>query len=281
MRLSFISVLLATLMCFSTSCAIAYMTEDENSEHHYPKNLLLRYADGTMIPRAQELTKMVDEVDFSQVESVNVKTVAGDITVISTDEPEVKIEVKGEFFRDDFFEWSLEDKVLTLRLNEDANKKIGGFFSFSFPINSSSIKLHMPEKDLEKIEITSVSGDIDIDLKKVLNVVLGSVSGDINIKLDARDLDLKTVSGDINIALETSEALFNARSTSGDVNVNILDKELNAEVVFKSVSGDFSYNGKTDESGEGYGSNNLKFGEGKGRLSIRTVSGDGSLKTAK
>lgn len=275
MKLSFLPVFLATMMCFSTSYAIAYMTQ-ENSDHSFPKNLLLRYADGTLVPTGRELTKLIDEVDFSQVDSVNVRTVAGDISVVTTDEPEVKIEVKGEFFRDDFFEWSLENNILNLKLNEEAEKK-GSFFTFSFPINSALIKLHIPEKELQKIQINSVSGDIDLNLKKAVNVTLSSVSGDMDVKVDARDLDLKSVSGDMEITLNSSEALLNARSTSGDIHVHIIEKDLNAEVVFKSVSGDFDSNGVTDQSGEDYGRNNLKFGEGKGRLSIRTVSGDGSF----
>jgi len=279
MNINFFPVLMATMMCFSTSYAIAYMTDD-NKEHSYPKNILLRYADGTLIPRGQKLTKLVDEVDFAQVESLDVRTVAGDVRIVATEEPEVKIEVKGEFFRDDFFEWSLEEKVLTLRLNEE-RKRGSGFFTFNLPISSASMIIHVPKKDLERLQINSVSGDISVDAHKILNVNLATVSGDVDLQVDALDLDLKSVSGDLNITLATSEALLNARSTSGDININLMEQDLNAEVIFKSVSGEFTYNGERDRSGKGYGSNNLKFGEGKGRLQIRTVSGDGSLSTTK
>jgi hypothetical protein len=111
------------------------------------------------------------------------------------------------------------------------------------------------------VEGSSVSGDVDIR-GRVHAGELHTVSGDISIDLEpeagGRESHLKTISGDVEVGLLTSSCICDYRTASGD-----LDCEAPARIIRE---------GRKDRT--------VVIGEGRSRLSVKTVSGDLTLRPA-
>jgi hypothetical protein len=111
------------------------------------------------------------------------------------------------------------------------------------------------------LEGSSVSGDVDIR-GRVHSSELHTVSGDISIDLEpeagGRETRLKTISGDVEVGLLTSSCVCDFHTASGD-----LDCEIPARVMRE---------GRKDRT--------VVVGDGRSRLSVRTVSGDLTIKPA-
>src|SRR6267378_3334838 len=111
------------------------------------------------------------------------------------------------------------------------------------------------------LEGSSVSGDVDIR-GRVHSCELHTVSGDISIDLDpevgGRETRLKTISGDVEVGLLTSSCVCDFHTASGD-----LDCEVPARVMRE---------GRKDRT--------VVVGDGSSRLTVKTVSGDLTIKPA-
>jgi hypothetical protein len=111
------------------------------------------------------------------------------------------------------------------------------------------------------LEGSSVSGDVDIR-GRVHAGELHTVSGDISIDLDpevgGRETRLKTISGDVEVGLLTSSCICDFHTASGD-----LDCDVPARVMRE---------GRKDRT--------VVVGDGRSRLSVRTVSGDLTIRPA-
>jgi len=111
------------------------------------------------------------------------------------------------------------------------------------------------------LEGSSVSGDVDIR-GRVHSCELHTVSGDISIDLDpevgGRETRLKTISGDVEVGLLTSSCVCDFHTASGD-----LDCEVPARVMRE---------GRKDRT--------VVVGDGSSRITVKTVSGDLTIKPA-
>jgi hypothetical protein len=111
------------------------------------------------------------------------------------------------------------------------------------------------------VEGSSVSGDVDIR-GRVHSCELHSVSGDISIDLEpevgGRESRLKTISGDVEVGLLNSSCVCDYHTASGD-----LDCEVPARIMRE---------GRKDRT--------VIIGDGRSRLSVKTVSGDLTIKSA-
>ena len=111
------------------------------------------------------------------------------------------------------------------------------------------------------LEGSSVSGDVDIR-GRVHSCELHTVSGDISIDLEpeqgGRESRLKTISGDVEVGLLTSSCVCDFHTASGD-----LECEIPARIVRE---------GRKDRT--------VIIGDGRSRLSVKTVSGDLTVRPA-
>jgi len=110
------------------------------------------------------------------------------------------------------------------------------------------------------IEGSSVSGDVDIR-GRVRSCELHTVSGDISVDLEpepGRESRLKTISGDVEVGLLTSSCVCDYHTASGD-----LECEEPARIIRE---------GRKDRT--------IIIGEGRSHLTVKTVSGDLTIKAA-
>lgn len=153
-------------------------------------------------------------------------------------------------------------------------------------VHTVSGDLHLsagPESKL--LEIATVSGDVHV-AGGGGDVNVSTVSGDANLELGLLGrAALKTVSGDFRVGLDlTADGRFDASSVSGDVWVNFHGAVPPADFELKAFSGDLSTCFGPKPATETYGpGSHLRFTQGAGtaRVHIDTKSGDVTLCTKK
>jgi len=124
------------------------------------------------------------------------------------------------------------------------------------------------------VELTSASGDVSVSGSPA-GVRVGTASGDIRVDGASGEARLDTQSGDIMLALASEDADASVRSASGDVAIR-LARGAAPELLAESVSGDVSAPG--DRVGKGPVGSRVVASGGPGRVRVKTVSGDISVR---
>lgn len=150
------------------------------------------------------------------------------------------------------YEKSLEIKSISGNIEVEANEKLK--FD-SLKISSTSGDVEMGSIEAKDIEIETVSGDITLQYLENDNLKLKSVSGDISVEGAKGIVETKTTSGDIKF--KTIEGKVDLKSTSG--NINCKDFKVIDNSKAKTTSGNINLNINKDS--------NCKF-------DTKTTSGD-------
>jgi hypothetical protein len=154
-------------------------------------------------------------------------------------------------------------------LNVRFNKKGGKFWGISNDwFSDLSAEISLPSTS--KVEIKSVSGDIEIN-QALTSLQIGTISGDVVISQNpATSCVVKTVSGDI----EThtfSACDYKLKSVSGDIKVHIAP-DLTVEVDGNSVSGELNSEISLDGTGDSSADSNKIV-----TITTSTISGNFNL----
>ena len=129
--------------------------------------------------------------------------------------------------------------------------------------------------------VESVSGDVNIaDLQGPMRIESSSVSGDVDVHGRVRGVELHTVSGDISIDMEpgASPRENRLKTISGDVEVGLIGSSCTCD--FHTASGDLECDAPARIIREGRKDRTVVLGDGRGRLHVKTVSGDLTIKEA-
>lgn len=168
---------------------------------------------------------------LKDLRGIEVQTVAGDVTIRDSEAPDAGVIIDGDV--DDLDVTCTADGILIIREGRTASSS---FFSRR-GIGSADVELSLPRRRWEMISVTTASGDLDLDGRR----------------LDIDQLNVKTASGDANLMLHTCQEL-RFHSASGDLDLDLKDgcADLSAE----TMSGDICLHGHI------------------GSASLKTVSGD-------
>src|SRR5947209_9866070 len=129
------------------------------------------------------------------------------------------------------------------------------------------------------MRIKSVSGDVQCS--DYVGILEGSsVSGDVDVHGRVRGVELHTVSGDISIDMEpgASPRENRLKTISGDVEVGLIGSSCTCD--FHTASGDLECDAPARIIREGRKDRTVVLGDGRGRLHVKTVSGDLTIKEA-
>lgn len=151
------------------------------------------------------------------------------------------------------------EKIEIKSLSGDVN--VSGFSSGDFSIETSSGDVDTLDMNAENINIESSSGDIRLnDISVKDDIVTETLSGDTRIaKVFSRDIEINSISGDVNL-YKLYAINSSIETSSGDVLGNIIEHSGTVAFEVKSSSGDISVP--------------LSYENGERIFSVNTKSGD-------
>lgn len=287
MKKIFLLVSVFTLVCFALSMLFATMG---GLQGPFPKSLYLAYAEqkGTRYEidtKEKYALQGADEVEI-EVLSVNVK-------VERADGPDVEAELRGHFpdvkqaltheqnravLKLKTFEYDFSKPKFTFRLNfSDAEggltvKIPAGVKKLTIKSRAGDIKLNAQK--LELLALDTMSGDVKLSASEIREVRLKSLSGDVLLDSATQAVEAKSSSGDLTIKMKNAAPVLNVETMSGNVEL-ALPANPNLDLQFHSLSGELKLAPELGSLGEDQ--KNLKLGAGKGRASLKTMSGDVSV----
>jgi len=287
----------------SVSAAFVGMDSDNDTEMHDQTIEKTFTVDGMPRLRVQNVS---GEIAIRVGESRQVRVVAhkrvkggsADRAKRLLENVEVRIEQKGN---DIFVEPHLFEQERTW-LDLFRGKRFRVDFEITVP-RENAINAQTVSGDLDlngtrgPARVESVSGDVNIAdvqgpmrLKSVsgdvqctdyVGAVEGSsVSGDVDIRGRVRACELHTVSGDISVDLEPEAGGRECRlkTISGDVEVGLLSSSCVCD--YHTASGDLECDEPARIIREGRKDRTIIIGDGRSHLTVKTVSGDLTIKPA-
>ncbi len=172
------------------------------------------------------------EIDHSQLE-LNSTTVVQDIALVSG-----KIELVG-----------IDGDLNIAAVSADIEGELDAVEILRIATSSGDVKLES-DWSLSRVELSTVSGDIELEISGLTEGHISGASGDIELKLNGfllEELDIGTISGD----------------------VKIKSKNEFSKIALETVSGKVDYPALEDDSGILIAENT----GGSGSLNIETISG--------
>jgi DUF4097 and DUF4098 domain-containing protein YvlB len=228
--------------------------------------VLLILAFSLAVPAATQTFKVGDKV------ILNIKTVSGNISVTGWDKREVKVDsvVEGDNVRPEVTQ--RDGEILIREIHENP-----GFFGSSGSVN---FKIYAPSGAM--IDGKSISGVVTLERLNG-SVEFKTVSGELSLTTAApAEVDLSSVSGDVFCRLEKRYAnSLGINNVSGNIEL-VLVAGGDAYCRFGTISGDITVKQKLEdtETKKGYGSEKItgRLGQGTGKITLSTVSGDITLR---
>ncbi|MBD5099017.1 MAG: DUF4097 domain-containing protein [Clostridiales bacterium] len=173
---------------------------------------------------------------LKDLRGIVVQTVAGDVTIRDDGAPDAGVIIDGDV--DDLDVTCSADGILTIREGRTASSS---FFSRR-GIGSADVELSLPRRRWELLNITTASGDVELDGFRldVDQLCVKTASGDLNASLHAcGELRFHSASGDLELDLKDGCADLHAETMSGDVCVH----GQVGDAMVKTASGDIEMDG--------------------------------------
>lgn len=175
-----------------------------------------------------------------QIKKMNFSLVSADIDVKYSNSDEIKLEIYDK--DDKSYNVSLTDGMLDLDFSKVSRICIG------FCYSDRRVVMYLPEEFQGNIDVSTASGEVDIESFVNSDIKVTTASGDVEVKgaskvsvstasgeailKDIPNVNVKTISGDISVSnVQTLEG----SSVSGSVYVN----NLKGSIDFKTTSGDY------------------------------------------
>lgn len=211
---------------------------NKNRGGFFCQNSRVRKVEGTSLP-----SRALKGIDVQ---------VNGDVDIILDDDPESDILLDGDV---ESLETRVsDDGVLSIRQGSTATSS----FFFLRGLASADVKLTLPRRFWDFLQISTISGDVDVDMG-----------------LEVGQMSIKTASGDAQLnSLEFQELIF--KSASGDLDTGDLSgRDVHAE----SASGDIQLTGRFDAVRVSTASGEISLEGGARELRCNTASGDAEIRT--
>ena len=239
--------------------------------------------------------------DFGGIEKIRVSEVDSQIHVIPGEGNEIRVDIAGSLGKS---EYPIEAEIKGGQLVIERKTSISSFFVFNFGRRASVINVYVPQGYGKDIEISSVSGSVDIHPVKAKGLTIDTIAGEITLSGVACDtVKLSTVSGNISAqSLKTRESKvsstsgrieladfagdFDGKNVSGKVAVAYARFDNNVRVDTVSGGIELTLTGAEDfkletSSISGRVSNEFDaktLGNGKNHIRLETVSGRMTVK---
>lgn len=219
-----------------------------------------------------EQEQLVDSITSSAdgIDHIKINTVRSKVIFENSDDNQVAITISAKNKGRAELRYYLKQKGNDIEFSE---KKSRGQFI---------VRVSIPKKTFDSIQLNSVSSDIVVDQLNCKKLTVNTVSGKVDVKGDAETLKMNSVSGNLTADITPAKTM-KVNSVSGSVSIkqnatvpksDISTVSGNIEVIYFNDAS-FRYNIKTAKPfSEMFGNGTGTIGSGEGSVKINSASGD-------
>ena len=174
------------------------------------------------------------EYTFNSISEMEIDLVSSHLEIEAIDTNEIKVIVSGTKL--DWIEVKQKGAMLNIRHKSS-------FFNFGFFQGYVNVKVIIPQRMLDEIDIDTVSGGVVIKEVQAKKMVVNSVSGKMWLdQIDFDLLDFDTVSGNVDLLVKGDFNQIDGDSVSGSTTIwleGVDCVELNADTLSGQVINEF------------------------------------------
>jgi len=221
--------------------------------------------------------------DPSNIESITVENVNGDIILKNTNSNEIKlnIKIKGKWIKEmsqeellnKVIEITQKNGTLKIKINKIKRKSsLWELFSKKYP--EVKISLQIPEKPLD-FDIETVNGNVQCLQLKAKQFDIETVNGKISMAacIFSKRSNIETVNGSITADFSNLSNDLEASTVNGGISIRLpehFDGKISASTINGSIKNDFGWKVK---SGFGPKSLEIQLGNGTYQMDLSTING--------
>lgn len=312
MKIFMAFLLLSSIICFTTAFIQLYYSDFKIDNYfdvsQYYNNTLNLGMDSNVLNGDEIYSK---SIDLKDIDTVNINFDNYTTIVQSYPGDNLSISIYSKYNSSsaqnkqiELLSNSIDNKVLKvtpsqniLSVNEYRNNisfliKIPYSYSNSVNINNSNGNIDLTNLNLKNLNIKSTNSDVLINNLNAESTTISTTSGNIVTNgLNSKELALNTTDGNIsstdnfsNSSISTINGYISAlissnlsnltiNSTSGDVNLSI-EKDSNLTLTYSTINGSLYRDSSDNNSDYVDTDTTLTFGNGSGKVNIKTVHGD-------
>lgn len=208
--------------------------------------------------RKQEYIQKEEKISINEIEELELEFKTSNLNLIFTDENEVRIvQYSDEKLNENqLFTYSKSNSRLKV---SEGSRRVQFFFNFT----QTAYDVYIPKQYEGILNLKSVSGDIIVeDNLKLKELDISSTSGNINMNnIESKKIKIETISGDISLGNLISKELsmksvsgsiktgkiindIKIKTTSGDIKLSAIEGEIDlSSISGKITSEDFKITG--------------------------------------
>ncbi|WP_010098393.1 DUF4097 family beta strand repeat-containing protein [Ornithinibacillus scapharcae] len=226
-------------------------------------------------------TEIIENANLTQIE---IETENAKIEVLPTDEKNIKLEFTAPASEYDKYKLKLEEAGDTLSIELKEKRIRFLYFDTSFDFTGPVLKLYLPQKQYEELNIDGVNGRIDVKQIEVAYADIETINGKIELEeLTTVETEVSSENGGIelhhvdgNISSEVTngstllvtdnlERSIDLESVNGKITIQSSKEPTNATIEVSVV------NGKVNIFGDN--ARVKTYGDGKHHIKVETVNG--------
>ena len=183
-----------------------------------------------------ERTKSEYQISRGSAVNLTIETSDSDIILKRSEKNGIKVTC----YESDEIKYDIKDSedgnIKNIKIKEKDNRKWYQMININFYATETPLTVEIPDKVWEKIEIKSLSGDVNVSGFSLGDFSIETSSGDINIfDMNATNINIEVSSGDIRLNdLSVKDDLV-TETLSGDIE---LAKVFSNNIEISSISGD-------------------------------------------
>jgi DUF4097 and DUF4098 domain-containing protein YvlB len=233
---------------------------------------------------AGEEISQTEAIHNPDITEISVESKNATIEVMPTNEDQITVEFTATESKYNKYKLEIEEEGESLSIELDEKTLQFLSFDFDFDFSGPKIKVYLPEKQYEELEIDVVNGKIDVEGITVDEVEVNTINGRIVLKeLETKSTTVSSENGGITIenvngritsdvenggtTLITNhlDRFIDLESVNGKITVQTAQEPTNATIEVSVVNGKVNLFGNDSRS--------AVIGDGENKINLKTVNG--------
>ena len=211
-----------------------------------------------------------DAVLSDEVRRLEIQWLDGGVEIVTGGNASIAERANRELSEDMRMRWRLEDGTLQIMYCNSGKWSVDGL--------DKTLKVALPQTALERLSVTTVSGDVYVSGMRADSVECATTSGNVTASFDeASELSVCTISGRVDVTSPADAVRVNADSTSGTVKLSMGRVDVLDAV---TISGELDISAASIhqmDAGTTSGDISLRLAEKCDECTIRSISGEVTL----